>query len=475
MAVLPWSVSPLAANLQYGSIVPASAAGARRQQNPSKMRFGVAKPELMGCGQVSAPRMLLGVSWVRFLAAICVGGVAGFARRGRSRGGAVAMMDGDRNSDDGVISASLDAEEAPTSHHARDRLFRKQMLRTTRTWWHVLVETVTGRIQSNIFETRALTPSAMHRDMPMCREVERLYRRQRIFNTRETWRRVVLPTLGAALVGGFLFPHFIHVLRKTVLVDLLKSGLDMSFDSFVGHTLTNLGLLFSILGGSAYASLYAQNESIFLALFAEVSELKALVEQVSLMCQGRPMQDKVLGYIDQYVQADLRQRVVTPSVMLAVRPRDDPLESILYLMSVGVPASVYDSVRNLRALRGQRLGAIQRKLPSIQIVFLWLLGGSLVLGSPFVLLDFPQASTFLVIRGLFGILCGAVMMTMRIIHELWNPMGGAYNVDGVIEVAVRGLESELRQRRRGDNFSYTDLPSPPQWRVAASPSSSPTQ
>ena len=47
------------------------------------------------------------------------------------------------------------------------------------------------------------------------------------------------------------------------------------------------GVLFSILAGSNYSSLYSQNEAIFCALFAEVSEAKALMEQIALVCSGR--------------------------------------------------------------------------------------------------------------------------------------------------------------------------------------------
>ena len=38
---------------------------------------------------------------------------------------------------------------------------------------------------------------------------------------------------------------------------------------------------------------------------------------------------------------------------------------------------------------------------------------------------------------LFGCMAGALTMTLRIIRELWFPVGGAYNVDGVLAVMVR--------------------------------------
>lgn len=295
---------------------------------------------------------------------------------------------------------------------------------------------------------------------------EKRYEKVIRLNYKRTLYRVILPTVLTTIASAWLFPVLFQLLRKIPLqCDASDLSQDFSFDAFVGNFLTIFGLLFSILGGSSYASLYGQNEAIYYAIFAEVSEAKALVEQVAMVCQGRPINEKVLAYIERYVSEDLRQLNRPPAVMLATRPQDDPLESILYLTSVGVPSSIYETVRSLRQLRGQRLGAIQRKLPPIQIFLLWVLGLAIVVASPMLILDLTSAGKSPMIRLLFGFLCGSVVLTLRVIHELWTPTGGAYNVDGVLRVAVRGLEEEIRLRRQGGTFSSTDLPSPPpQWR-----------
>ncbi|CAE8689969.1 unnamed protein product, partial [Polarella glacialis] len=134
---------------------------------------------------------------------------------------------------------------------------------------------------------------------------------------------------------------------------LLKRGFNGSF-------LALMSLLFSILAGNSYSSLYGQNEAIFCALFAEVSEAKALMEQIALVCSGRPFYRSALENIRRYVNNDLKRLDKPPSVLCALKPRDDPLESILYLTSVGVPSAVYETVRSLRQRRGDRLGAVQR-------------------------------------------------------------------------------------------------------------------
>jgi hypothetical protein len=96
-----------------------------------------------------------------------------------------------------------------------------------------------------------------------------------------------------------------------------------------------------------------------------VTEAKSLLEQVALVCQGRSMYNKVLESMSKYVKNDLKQLQADPAILISSRPVDDPLESIMYLTSVGVPSSVYETVRSLRQARAARLGALQRKLPKV--------------------------------------------------------------------------------------------------------------
>jgi len=49
---------------------------------------------------------------------------------------------------------------------------------------------------------------------------------------------------------------------------------------------------------------------------------------------------------------------------------------------------------------------------------------------------------------------------VQVIGELYRPGGGAYNVDGVLSVMVRGLEEELNERLSGNTYvSNTMSPS----------------
>ena len=174
---------------------------------------------------------------------------------------------------------------------------------------------------------------------------------------------------------------------------------------FLPSFLTVISLLFSILAGSAYSSLYAQQEAIYFALYAEVSEAKSLLEQMALVCAGRPFYRDALRAMRAYVKQDLRRLDVAPADLMARPPNEDPLEAIMYLTSVGVPSVVYETVRDLRQARGRRLGAMQRKFPRLGIFLLYLL--ALLELAAFPLLGagttISAPSTILLVQGaLFG-------------------------------------------------------------------------
>lgn len=273
----------------------------------------------------------------------------------------------------------------------------------------------------------------------------------------QTIFRVVIPTVLAFIGGFFVYEPFCRVLQA--LLDIGDTGrgpilslLAMDQSQYMQNFLTVNGLLFTILCGNTYTSLYTQQELLFHALFKEVTEAKSLLEQSCLVCQGRPFYPKILDSIGQYVASDLRRLDVEPADLLANRPMDDPLEYILYATSVGVPSVVYDTIRDLRQARGQRLGAMQRKLPGIHFVLLYVLGFLELLAFPFLgagTVSIASDSKILIIQAVFfGAMCGAIVMTLQVIYELWKPFGGAYTVDTALEKMVQGLEEELEMRKR---------------------------
>jgi hypothetical protein len=238
--------------------------------------------------------------------------------------------------------------------------------------------------------------------------------------------------------------------------------LSQDASQFVQNFLTVAGLLFSILVGQTFYFMYQQQEMVFMALFNEVTEAKSLLEQVALVCQGRSMYSRCLDSISRYVQTDLKNLSADPAVLLSGRPADDPLESIMYMTSVGVPSTVYETVKSLRQARAARLGALQRKLPPIHMLLLWILAGIELLSFPLLGAGTQSIGGYniLTVEGvLFGVMTAGIVLTLRVVGELWRPAGGAYNVDSVLSVMVSGLEEELKARMAGSKVTSNNASS----------------
>ena len=331
----------------------------------------------------------------------------------------------------------------------------------------------------------------------------RIKTQTKIKRTLVTLGRVALPSMIATGLGFEYYDNLSSFIQANWLDANSIKFLSSDEIQFLPSFLTVISLLFSILAGSAYSSLYAQQEAIYFALYAEVSEAKSLLEQMALVCAGRPFYRDALRAMRAYVKQDLRRLDVAPADLMARPPNEDPLEAIMYLTSVGVPSVVYETVRDLRQARGRRLGAMQRKFPRLGIFLLYLLallelaafpllgaGGSadvlrsvltsssghrvdgetlpenLIYAPPATPGFYAQAgttlaapSTILLVQGaLFGGLCGATTLVLRIIQELWRTSGGAFNVDDVLQTMVRGLADELDGR--AERLSEDAFPAP---------------
>jgi hypothetical protein len=277
--------------------------------------------------------------------------------------------------------------------------------------------------------------------------------------------RVGIPSLAVAAFFKVLYPSAAMGVAAIVNDSGAFAVISQDSSQYIQNILTTSGLVFSILVGQTYYFMYQQQEAIYLALYEEVTCAKSLLEQVGLVSQGRTsLYNKILRCIDLYVQDDLQRfNDVEPAVMLSARPVDDPLEDILYLTSVGEPSIVYQTVRSLRQARAYRLGALQKKLPSVHMVLLWslaaivlfsfpLLGaGAQTIGGPAILVVQSWYLSFIV----FGI-----CLTMGVIYELQRPgERGAYNAQSALQVMVAGLEEELDLRLSGSFAPSTAGPS----------------
>lgn len=267
-----------------------------------------------------------------------------------------------------------------------------------------------------------------------------------------TLLRVAVPSILAGVLAFLAFPQLSLWLCSLFQDQGVFAVLSQDSSQFVQNFLSVSSLLFSILVGQTYYFMYQQQEMVYYALFDEVTEAKSLLEQIALVSAGRSMYQRVLKCISTYVKEDLKALDKDPAVLLSSRPMDDPLETIMYLTSVGVPSTVYETVKSLRQARARRLGALQRKLPSLHLGMLWILAGIELVSFPLLGAGTQTIGGYniLTIEGLlFGIMTAGIVLTLRVVGELWRPAGGAYQVDSVLRVMVSGLETELQARSKG--------------------------
>ncbi|CAK9048572.1 Tyrosine-specific transport protein 1 [Durusdinium trenchii] len=215
-------------------------------------------------------------------------------------------------------------------------------------------------------------------------------------------------------------------------------------------------LLFSFFVSQTYASLYAQQESLYMALFSEISEARSLLEQLTLVSQNRPSYRSMLESMNAYIsELILGVRLgCPPAVLVAAKPANDPLENILYATSVGVPSVVYDTVRSLRQARGVRLGATQRKFPLEHFILLNVLGALELLVFPLLGAGIsgyePDAASpghvLWVQSVVFALLAGGVVLALQVVQDLRTPTCGLYNLNEALDEMVEGIRGELQRR-----------------------------
>lgn len=184
-----------------------------------------------------------------------------------------------------------------------------------------------------------------------------------------TLLRVGIPSFFLAASANVAYPFTAISLANLINDSGVFAVVAQDSSQYIQNILTTSGLMFSILVGQTYYFMYQQQEAIYLALFEEVTTAKSLLEQVTLVSQGRrSLYERLLACVQDYVENDLTKfNDVEPAVLISSRPVDDPLEEILYLTSVGEPSIIYQTVRSLRQARAYRLGALQRKLPQIHV------------------------------------------------------------------------------------------------------------
>ena len=121
--------------------------------------------------------------------------------------------------------------------------------------------------------------------------------------------RIGIPSALSALAGFLYFDNLSYTLTQTLDPATLRVlASDNSTGQFIQNFLVVIDLLFAILAGNAYAELYQQQESIYFALYNEVSLAKSLLEQLTLVGRARPWYPSALDSMQEYLE-EVRERI----------------------------------------------------------------------------------------------------------------------------------------------------------------------
>lgn len=302
----------------------------------------------------------------------------------------------------------------------------------------------------------------------------------------QTLLRISIPSIVAAFLCFLTFAPATHAIFNYVQTsyngietgagyEALNLILTDNSNQFIQNAHNFLALNFCFLTTYTFSFLYNNQVKLYNALYDEVGTIISLLEQVALSTEGRvDLYKLILLCIRKYINDDLK--VVTnlsscdsnvsttttaalsnvdsqdlPVYLVSQRPQQDPLETILYLTSVGQPSHVYSTIKSLRQARANRLASLQRKMPEVNMYLLYILGFTAWVTFPIVTAGSSTVGgeeLINVYRNELSLGIFAMGFVLGIINELKQPeVGSAYNVDyNLLGKLMDGLEEELNFR-----------------------------
>jgi hypothetical protein len=135
--------------------------------------------------------------------------------------------------------------------------------------------------------------------------------------------RVGLPTVFTSILGYLFFDNVAVFIRDDIpgfapTTDFAPNLLGNAGNNFIPCFVEYIALLFTILAGETLVFLYNQQETVYFALYAEVSELTCLFEEATLLCEGRPIYPRILECLRFYISNDLKRFDTPPAVRARV-------------------------------------------------------------------------------------------------------------------------------------------------------------
>jgi len=282
--------------------------------------------------------------------------------------------------------------------------------------------------------------------------------------------RVLIPASLIGVIGGLTFCPAALSLRSMLAEPTLQVIRD-DMTQFTQNSFSAAGLLLILILAETIDINLSRLEQLYDAILNELTQAEALIEQLSLIGATRLVTEEsgsrtLLDDLEEYIQDDLC--LIGQPRLLQMRDGNavDRLERVLFATSVGLPSDILVSIRKVRLARAARLAACQRTFPLAHYVILgafavYVLGFLVLLGAG--LSTFEKAGEaelpghlLWLLAPLFGLIVGAVTITLLVLRELSDKERGLFGVDPSLKEAVRGLMRKL-QGRRAESVSMENV------------------
>ena len=221
---------------------------------------------------------------------------------------------------------------------------------------------------------------------------------------------------------------------------------------FIQNFLSVIGILFSLLIGNTYAFCYNQQVMVYMALFEEVSVAKALLEQATLVCQGRPSYAGVLDDVQlRRPGPEARGPVARRFIIHVSRATTRSRRSCGRRRSARpAPSMIRCGGCGARGASGSARCSGSSRRCILRCYFAGYTGSVRVPPAVGGRGDDGGCGALRVEAAMFALMTAALTLTLGVVVQLWRPRGSAYSVDAALAVMVEGLEDELQRAAGGD-------------------------
>merc|ERR1712146_490434 len=211
---------------------------------------------------------------------------------------------------------------------------------------------------------------------------------------------------------------------------------------------TVVGLLYAIILGTSYQSLANKQDQLFEALMAEISEVRALLFDLSLGFHDNSRLPHLLALPDQYLQLimDSHDGGSEKAYSLVTRRDREALDMIVKEAAALESGStghydIRERVDRIRRLRTERVAKSRVELPAVHWIGIRM--PAILIAASFVFVPSNLESLGQLNGACWSLLCAMFVAMDLIVDDLSNFYEGAYNVQKPVDEMIKAVSKDV--------------------------------